>query len=99
MKRMFIVCVGSSATKAQRDAFTQKITEAGVGSWHHIEHSWLLIDLAGVYTAAVLRDDLREMMPGVYVFVAKVKPEDYAAFAPSAGHPWLQKYVAPVNWP
>ena len=90
----FFVAVDQTATKDQIDAFTNYLREkAKIGFWHHISHSWFIVDNSGQETSAGIRGKLCELMPGVTLAVIRAKPDDYAAFSPQSGHEWLTNNI------
>lgn len=91
MKKLFIVSV-DDATKEQRNAFTSALRtkHKGCGFWHHIENTWIIIDPTGELKASPLSDEILSLMPKATIMVLQAKPLDYSAYAPVAGHKWLE---------
>ena len=89
----FFVGVDHDATREQRDTFTNYLRDSPAGFWHHISHSWLIVDSSEEVTAENLRDKLCEFMPNINTVVIMATPEDFAAFSPESSHKWLDKYL------
>lgn len=69
----------------QDDKFIDFVKSLGLGYWHWIDGSWLLVDSRnreGLHTA--IRDKLLEIAPGKNSFVAAVETsKEWAGFGPS----------------
>jgi hypothetical protein len=84
MKKRFIIAL-KGGTAAQDSAFTEFIKKAGVGWWHWIPSVWLVADTRGAWSAAELRNKLREYYPGVHSLVIELRPDDdtWSGFGPA----------------
>ena len=83
MNKRFILCVNSS-TPEQSKAFTEHLRRKGVGWWHWLANTWLIVDSTGNLTAAEIRNDAMEIFPGVYNFATELQGDDtWAGFGPN----------------
>lgn len=71
MKKRFVVLLDSS-TAEQGKSFQKFIEEKGLGWWHWLGSSWLLVDARGSLTAEKLRDQLKKDFQGVYSLVLEL---------------------------
>lgn len=97
MRKIFIIAVDADALATERDAFTKWLRSAmpHVGFWHHMSHTWIIIDPRGGFTCATLRDQISEFIPSASRLVFEVTSSNWAAFAPTASHKWLHAYLGP----
>ena len=90
-KKLFVVAIDQDAKTEQRDEFTTWLRGQGAGFWHHISHTWLVVDAKNVLTTAMLRDKARVLMPEGTLIIMQVTPVEWNGFAPLASHAWLKK--------
>ncbi|SRR6266567_210134 len=85
MRKRFIVAVDDT-TPAQNQAFRDFLKASSLNWWHWISNVWLLIDEAGTWNAAQLRDKAREFYPGENTFIVELRPNDdtWAGFGPNS---------------
>jgi hypothetical protein len=89
----FVVSVGETATEAQLNAITNYLRPMdGVGFWHHIARTWLLVSLDGKIETAALRDKINELAPTADVFVVELKIVNWATTSSPDGHAWLEEH-------
>ena len=97
MRKRFIVAL-ASANEEQDQAFREFIRSAGLGWWHWLPRLWLLVDLAGEYSAAQIRDKSNEFYPGVYKLVIELGPEQadetWAGFGPTSTDRHMFNWIA-----
>ena len=99
MKKLFSVSVDGMATSEQRDAFTNALQAyKRIGFWHHLSHSWLIVDPDGGFTAATLSDLVRSHIPNVPLMVTEGPPREYQGFVNRIGHDWLRNNIDSKNW-
>ena len=99
MKKLFSVSVDGVATIQQRDAFTNALkANKAIGFWHHLSHSWLIADPAGIFTAVTLGHLISSHMPDVPWMISEGPTRDYQGFVSNIGHDWLRQNVASENW-
>ena len=97
MRKIFIVAVDADAVATERDAFTQWLRSSGLvaGFWHHMSHTWIIIDLRGGFTCSTLRDKTSEFIPNASKLVFEVTSSKWAGFVPSKSHEWLYANLGP----
>ena len=99
MKKLFSVTVDGVATSQQRDAFTNALrTNTTIGFWHHLSHSWLIVDPHGVFTATTLSNLLHSHIPNVPSMIIEGPTRDYQGFVNQIGHGWLRDNIDAKNW-
>jgi hypothetical protein len=81
MKKRFVICLNSS-TKEQDELLKQFIKEKNFGWWHWLSNTWLLIDDNGTFSAANIRDELKNIYPVVHMLVLELngKGDSWAGF-------------------
>jgi hypothetical protein len=88
MKQRFVVLV-DDATPVQQNSVTLFL-KGKFGYWHHFSDAWLVTSSSGDWTAARLRDELKNVVPGPSVLVLKVdSPNGWAAFGTKGVFQWL----------
>jgi hypothetical protein len=90
MKKRFVIMLGDNATAQQHEAFRLwlKTSYPYLGWWHRVTNTWLLVDLTGGITAAILRDAVMQTFPGVYNMVLEFAANGqstWAGFGPNTG--------------
>ncbi len=98
MKKRFVVAIGTS-TPEQDQAFREWIS-GSYGWWHWIGNVWLIVDLNGMLTAAVIRDQLLECYPGVTTLVLELGVSEsctWSGFGPNTEQRNMFKWLE-NNW-
>lgn len=84
MKKRFIIALDSS-TDEQDKKHVAFIKENGLGWWHWITNTWMIVDNSGKFDAKKLRAELRKIYPGVNMMVFELSEEGdtWAGFGPN----------------
>lgn len=78
MKRPRFVLMTAGLTTDQERAIVDWLAP-NFGWFHHFTNSWLIVDFTGETTAEVLRDGLRQFIPGPVPFVVlQVEPKSWS---------------------
>lgn len=90
MKR-FIVAV-DNATEGQRNKITSFV-KGKYGYWHWYSDFWLLTSSDDSRTATSLREDLKEAVPGLFMFILEIEGDahTWAAFGDKKHFKWLHE--------
>lgn len=95
MKRRFIVSITGEITKASTNNFTNYLKENGLGWWHWLSNTWLVIDRKDKINTKILRDKVRDIF-NAYNLVVEVKDGGWAGFGPKGEDKdmfaWIKKY-------
>ena len=69
---------------------------AGYGWWHGVTNFWLLRDHHGTFSAASIRDAIREIAPHANLLVIEIDPKMWAGgVMTEANRNWLRNYFPP----
>lgn len=98
MSKRFAILLGE-CTKAQEEAVKAYIQIPGTAWWHWLPNAWLLSDPSGKLTANKLRDDLRQVIPGMFMLVLEFSDAGYtwAGFGPKTNEKDMFKWIR-ENW-
>ncbi|MFS3509318.1 hypothetical protein [Citrobacter braakii] len=85
MKKRYIISL-NPATPEQDKKFVAFIKEHGLGWWHWLENTWLLVDRNGRFSAAELRAELKNIYPKIHMLVIELSDEgdNWAGFGPKS---------------
>ena len=96
MKRRFIISINGEITKENSNAFTNYLKENGMGWWHWLSNTWLVIDKNDKVDSKILRDKARDTF-NAYNLVIEVKDGKWAGFGPKSENKdmfdWIKR-----NW-
>ena len=98
MKKRFVVLLDSSS-KEQNSEFLNWIKEQGLGSWHWLSHSWLIVDSAGISKASEIGNVVRNIYGATNHFVIEISEDGdtWSGFGPKGEDrnmfTWIHK-----NW-
>jgi hypothetical protein len=94
MKRRFVLLARHPLT-AQQNLITAFIKNSGWGFWHWCSDGWLITTHANLgLDPGILRDKIREVVPGLQVLVVQVEPatgSGWAVYGPTAWGEWLRE--------
>ncbi len=80
------------ATKDQQDAVTRYLKSENVGFWHYFSDLWLVTEGGREWTAADLRSNLLEVVPGATLLVMPIESgRKWAAYGPKGTFKWLRE--------
>jgi len=82
--KRFIISLNNT-TRQQQKEFADYLTRTGVGFWHWLENTWLIVDRNNVFTAEQLREILDLFFPKVHNLVIQLNHynDTWAGFGPS----------------
>ncbi len=96
MKRRFIISINGEITKKNSNAFTNYLKENGMGWWHWLSNTWLVIDKNDKVDSKILRDKARDIFRA-HNLVIEVKDGKWAGFGPKSENKdmfdWIKR-----NW-
>jgi len=98
MKKRFIICIDNS-TEEDKSKFIEYLKSSSFAWWHYLSDTWLLSDTSGKYTAATIRDKVREFFPTDYLMVFELSEngDTWSGFGPNTEErnmfAWIRK-----NW-
>lgn len=88
MTQRFVILV-DDATAGQQNAVTLFL-KGKFAYWHHFSDSWLVTTSNEEWTAAKLRDEIKEVVPGPNFLVLRVDaPKGWAAYGTKGMFEWL----------
>lgn len=80
------------ATAPQQDAVTQYLKTTHYGFWHYFSDGWLITDRSDTLTAALLRDQLNNLVPGKNTLVVQMdNPTQWAGYGQTEHFKWLHE--------
>jgi len=85
MRKLFVVT--SNPTTIEQDEVFQEWIEANFNWWHWLNQTWLLVDEDGTHTAVGIRDEVKELFPGVHFLVLETRADGgtrWAGFGPNS---------------
>lgn len=71
MKRRYIICL-QNLTQKHNDALREFFKSNGLGWWHWVGDTWFLTDPSGKFTAQLIRDNVRKMVPNERFIVIEI---------------------------
>lgn len=89
MTRRFMLMV-DDATPPEQDAVTKYLQTLSYGFWHYFSDGWLIVDRSSTLTAPMLRDKLKQLVPGKTTLVVPMNnPAEWAGFGTTENFQWL----------
>ena len=89
MKKRFILVI-DNPTKVQQNAVTNFFKNRRLGYWHWFSDIWLLTDSRNTWTAASIRDKVKELAPGTRLLVFMLEGNDtWSGFGKTGMFKWL----------
>lgn len=71
MKRRYIVCL-QNLTQKHNDALREFFKSNSLGWWHWVGDTWFLTDPSGKFTAQLIRDKVRKIVPNERFIVVEI---------------------------
>jgi len=71
MKRRYIVCL-QNLTQKHNDALKEFFKSNGLGWWHWVGDTWFLTDPSGKFTAQLIRDKVKKIVPNERFVVVEI---------------------------
>ncbi len=87
-----IAIVANDSSAEARNAVTLALNASTVLWWHYLQHLWLVVDQGG-RGANWWRDWVRDVSPGIAVFVLEVKDGTWSGLLPAERVAWVHQ-----NW-
>lgn len=98
MKKRFVICINGS-TKEQENKFVEYINTQGVGWWHWLTNTWLIVDRNGKTSAGTWREKAVEIFEREHVLVIEISQQNdtWSGFGPSSDEKDMFKWIRD-NW-
>lgn len=93
MKKRFVVLVNDQ-NQEQEKSFIAYLNRNNCGWWHWLENSWLIVDLSGILTPDIIRDEVNKISPNSYSLVVEVPMnKNWSGFGPNSENSNMFKWL------
>lgn len=98
MKKRYIVSINGNATAQEDERFSAYLKEKGVGWWHWLSNTWLVVDSLENISAKDLRDKAIEIYEGKNNLVLEISAGGvWFGYGPTAPNKDMFKWIK-ENW-
>lgn len=97
MKKRFIICINKSS-ETQEQKIIDYFKSIGVGYWHWLTNTWLVVDSTGKFNASDFRKKAREVFNDEFNLVIELNQygDTWAGFGPNSKEQnmfqWINDY-------
>ena len=98
MKKKFIVCINDS-NREQDKKFIEFLRAHGLGWWHYLKNTWLIVDSSGEKSVNEIRDIAKDSFDKAYNLVFQLNEDEgtWSGFGPSSDKRNMFKWIK-ENW-